>query len=89
MLYYFFVVFCRIVLEEMSLQHYCVFTEWTYERDSVCKHCVRLEQGISLDMYRKYSTLDSVPAQERREMYDDLCTKYPLYFQIYNWLEGL
>lgn len=81
--------FCRKVLEEMELQHYCVFTEWTYERDSVCKHCVRLEQGISLDMYRKYSTLEFVSTEERIVMWDDLCKKYPLYFQIYNWLEVL
>lgn len=82
-------LFCRNVLEEMSLQQYCVFTEWTYERDTICKHCERLERGISCDMYIKYSSFEFVPEQEKRDMYTDLCTKYPLYYQIYNWIAGL
>ena len=57
----------RNVFEEVERQHYCVFTEWatTLAIDNPCKHCSRLEKGISIDMYRKYNSLEFVPDEEK------------------------
>ena len=33
----------------------------------MCKHCERLERGISCDMYSKYSSFELVPEQEKRD----------------------
>ena len=73
----------------MERQHYCVFTEWTttVAIDNPCRHCLCLEQGIGIDMYRKYNSLEFVPNEEKTNMWNDLRSKYPLYFRIYNWVE--
>ena len=79
----------RNVFEEVERQHYCVFTEWatTLAIDNPCKHCSRLEKGISIDMYRKYNSLEFVPDEEKTNMWNFLGLRYPLYFRIVNWLK--
>ena len=73
----------------MERQHYCAFTEWTFAIDNPCRHCLRLEQGISIDMHRQYTSLEFVPVEEKTKMWNVMCSMYPLYFQIYNWLEQM
>ena len=70
----------------MERQHYCVFTEWatTLAINNPCKHCSRLEKGISIDMYRNYKSLEFVPDEEKTRMANFLSLRYPLYFRIVN-----
>ena len=52
-------------------------------------HCERIQQRISIDMYRKYESLNEVPLVEKTEMMLNMNQLYPLYFQIDNWLENM
>lgn len=75
------------MLEELEQQRFCVFVEWTSTEGNICSHCIRLESGIVIDMYRH--TLAQVPFREKQDMLELLYKMYPLYSQIYNWLEDL
>ena len=53
----------------------------------LCMHCLRLEKGIEIDMYQYYLLAKFMPSQERQEMWNCMYDLYPLYFQIYNWIQ--
>ena len=82
----FYVFFCRNVVEEINLLPYCVFVEWSFITAKPCLHCERLEKGIEIDMYQEYPSYEVMPQSEKLDMLYRLHEKYPLFFQIYDWL---